>query len=231
MKRTYLLTLMLLVCLAMAGQSIDEQKEQIASVKKSSQYLYAEAVCKTQEEANEVAEEMLLERINEWVATQKKLRSSQNVVVNNSTDLQSVIKLPRGNMFRTFRYVKKGDIMPAYNPMVVTVENPLEVSIEEVAAATPKQAVPEAIEELSRLTAFSQLKDCITRLKKEGKISQYDKYERLNPKEDFYLIIYNTSGELEAILTPAKPERTNVKTGLPDSEKNYPGRGAFGVKL
>ena len=56
MKRTYLLTLMLLVCLVMAGQSIDEQKEQIASVKKSSQYLYAEAVCKTQEEANEVAE-------------------------------------------------------------------------------------------------------------------------------------------------------------------------------
>ena len=229
MRRIHLLTLMLMVCTTAFGQTIDEQKQTIVSVKKSSAYLYAEAVCKTQEEANGVAEGMLMDRINEWVATQKKLRTSSNVVVNNSADLQSVIKLPRGNMFRTFRYVKKSDIIPAYNPIVMAVENPMEASVETVMPNVDDD-LPEAIAELSQLTKFSQLQECITRLKRDGKISQYGKYESLNPKEDFYLIIYNTSGELEAMLTPTKPERKNVKTGLPDSEKNYPGRGAFGVK-
>lgn len=54
------------------GQTTDDIKKQINKIKKSSQYIYAEATAPTEKDARTYAEERLFDEVNKWVATQKK---------------------------------------------------------------------------------------------------------------------------------------------------------------
>ena len=124
-KRLLLIPLMLFMALSMvpaqenketkeakaaqAKKQNNEIKKQINSIKKSSQYLYGEVTAPTLEEAKNLAQESLYEKINEWVATKKKLQDGRNIVVNNKKEIYGEVSLPRGNMFRSFIYVKKSD--------------------------------------------------------------------------------------------------------------------------
>lgn len=260
MKRTIPLLLLGIFCSSAWAQSLDEKKAFINSIKKDTLYLSADQVGESEEVAINLADGKLLAQINEWVAEQKKVFPSQMITSNSHEEMFQTVTMPRGNLFRAFRYVKKSELLAAVtkvdNAAPAAKEQPVVTdsvpagegalfslddtslppeatieTVEEPVAEVDLSSYPEAVVELSKLTAFSQLKDCILQLKKDGKISSYGKYEQLSPKEDYYLLIYNTSGELEGLLTPAKPERKNVKTGQPDSEKNYPGRGAFGIKI
>ncbi|MCM1108356.1 MAG: hypothetical protein NC388_04775 [Clostridium sp.] len=114
---------LLLVCACVvcvwAQDDTAARKKEINKVKKSDQYLYGEATMATQEEAVSLAEELLYDNINRWVAEQKKLSKANKVVVMNTKQLWGNIELPRGNMFRAFYYVKKADILPAENTNVI----------------------------------------------------------------------------------------------------------------
>lgn len=100
------------------------EKALITKVKRSpGTYVYAEATCRTEEEAKSIAEDVFLQNINEYVASQKKLRGANNIVVNNQKGLQQTVTMPRGsNMHRVFMYVKKNDIIPADNSVVLSKE-------------------------------------------------------------------------------------------------------------
>ncbi len=203
----------------------NEIKKKINGIKKSSLYLYGEVTAPTLEEAKSLAQESLYEQINEWVAQKKKLQNSRNIVVNNKTEIFSEVSLPRGNMYRSFIYVKKSDIIAADNSEVI--QNNISVMPKKEQA---KQALPEAVETLCACTQYDDLAKKIKEFKATGKIVNYARYASLDNPDEYYLAVYNTAGKVVAILSPGST-RKNVKTGEVDNVTNYSGCGAIGFKV
>lgn len=219
-----------LSCLAgvVHADNNDDIKKQINQIKKNNQYIYAEVTAETETEAKDLAEEILYSEINEWVAQQKKLRKSPNIVINNKKELWTSVSLPRGNMFRSFLYVKKSDIIPADNATIIENEPAADTKQKEV--EKNEKAVPDLVLEIADYTDYAVLAQKITSLKQTGMITDYGRYASLEDKDSYYMAVYNVNGKVVAVLTPG-PDRYNVKTGKADSLENYKGCGAIGFKV
>ena len=138
-----------LVPMTLFAGPVDDVKKQINQIKKSSQYIYAESTAPTEADARAYAEERLYDEVNKWVATQKKLKGSANLVVTNRKELWTTLSMPRGsNMFRYFVYVKKSDILPTENAVVIANENL--PAVEEKLQPT----LPEAIQVVADYTDY-----------------------------------------------------------------------------
>jgi len=209
------------------GKADDAKKKEINRVKKdTAKYLYSEVTTTDQETALSLAEDMLYQEINKYVASKKRLSKSNNVVVRNTKSSWETITLPRGNMYRAFIYVRKSDIIPADNATVTTVEQPQPAqSVVEVVSP-----YDETVGRLLHLQRFSELESCLRQLKQEGRVSHFGKYKTLSNQADYVLLIYNQQGDIEAVLSEGTT-RSNLRTGQPDDVSNYKGRGAFGVKI
>lgn len=282
------------------------EKALITKVKRSpGTYVYAEATCRTEEEAKSIAEDVFLQNINEYVASQKKLRGANNIVVNNQKGLQQTVTMPRGsNMHRVFMYVKKNDIIPADNSVVLSKEevaktetpapkantkteakvtaptadittpkaDVAEVKAEsaqpktevtepktevaeakaepkaeakaetkatttEVAASTLEkiipekpQAIPEAAKKMATFTNVKTAAVWLKDMKANGTVTEYNKYNAVADKEAYWLVIYDSHGDIAAVLTDGK-QRRNAATQKPDHERNYPNCAALCVKF
>lgn len=254
------------------------EKALITKVKRSpGTYVYAEATCRTEEEAKSIAEDVFLQNINEYVASQKKLRGANNIVVNNQKGLQQTVTMPRGsNMHRVFMYVKKNDIIPADNSVVLSKEDvaktetpapkantkteakvaepktevaeakaepKAEVKAEtkatttEVAASTldkiipeKPQAIPEAAKKMATFTNVKTAAVWLKDMKANGTVTEYNKYNAVADKEAYWLVIYDSHGDIAAVLTDGK-QRRNAATQKPDHERNYPNCAALCVKF
>lgn len=230
MKKTFLTSVVLSAftlfpLFAQQNDNTDEIKKQINKIKKNNQYIYAESTAPTETDARNYAEEKLYEEVNAWVETQRKLKKSSNLVVNNKKELWTILEMPRGsNMFRSFIYVKKNDILPVENSTVITNTN-IPVVEEEI-----KEELPVVINKLASYTKYADIVEEIKKMKENGQIKEYARYASLNNPDVCYLIIYNRDAKIEAILTPGK-ERRNIKTNKPDGVKNYSGCGAIGIEL
>lgn len=227
MNIRFLFTVILscLPLIASFADQTDEVKIQINRIKKSTQYIYAESTAPTEAEARSYAEEKLYEEVNAWVATQKKIKKSTNFVVNNKKELWTTLSMPRGNnMFRSFIYVNKSDIIPTDNAVVISNNNL--PAVEE----TIEASLPEAVSTIAAYIQYSDMAVKVKELKDEGKIKNYARYAALNNPDNCYLVIYNKEGRVVAVLTPGT-ERRNVKTNKVDSVKNYGGCGAIGFEL
>ena len=263
------------------------EKALITKVKRSpGTYVYAEATCRTEEEAKSIAEDVFLQNINEYVASQKKLRGANNIVVNNQKGLQQTVTMPRGsNMHRVFMYVKKNDIIPADNSVVLSKEEvaktetpapkantkteakvaaptadvttpkadvaevkaksaqpktevaqpktevaeakaepksepKAEVKAEtkatttEVAASTldkiipeKPQAIPEAAKKMATFTNVKTAAVWLKDMKANGTVTEYNKYNAVADKEAYWLVIYDSHGDIAAVLTDGKQRR------------------------
>lgn len=214
-----------LLTLGVMADDIEDAKKKINSIKKDNNYLYAEVTAPTIEEARDLAEEILYSEINEWAAKQKRLKGSPNLTINNKQTLWTTMSLPRGNMFRSFIYVKKNDILPVDNSEVVA--NPATMGNDSIEASPEKQNVPATIAELMSFTDYKPLAERIMQMKTQGMIISYDYYGQLPDPEACYLAIYNRQGKVVAFLSPGK-ERINLATGLPDRVGNYSEHGALG---
>lgn len=286
------------------------EKALITKVKRSpGTYVYAEATCRTEEEAKSIAEDVFLQNINEYVASQKKLRGANNIVVNNQKGLQQTVTMPRGsNMHRVFMYVKKNDIIPADNSVVLSKEDvaktetpapkantktetkvaaptadvttpktdvaevkaesaqpktevaqpktevaeakaepkaepKAEVKAEtkatttEVAASTldkiipeKPQAIPEAAKKMATFTNVKTAAVWLKDMKANGTVTEYNKYNAVADQEAYWLVIYDSHGDIAAVLTDGK-QRRNAATQKPDHERNYPNCAALCVKF
>lgn len=286
------------------------EKALITKVKRSpGTYVYAEATCRTEEEAKSIAEDVFLQNINEYVASQKKLRGANNIVVNNQKGLQQTVTMPRGsNMHRVFMYVKKNDIIPADNSVVLSKEDvaktetpapkantkteakvaaptadvttpkadvaevktksaqpktevaqpktevaeakaepksepKAEVKAEtkatttEVAASTLEkiipekpQAIPKAAKKMATFTNVKTAAVWLKDMKANGTVTEYNKYNAVADKEAYWLVIYDSHGDIAAVLTDGK-QRRNAATQKPDHERNYPNCAALCVKF
>lgn len=242
MNRRYcILTFLLAFAVAAFAQTAEEQKKKINSIKKDKAYLYAEITTDNQQSALDLAEDMLNQEINKYVAEQKKLRSAQNILLRNTQEIMESISLPRGNMFRAFKFVKKSDIMAADNAEVRVNTQPADTQGNKASGATTLKSSVQTVttesakrnETIARLLAVSKFADLsavFKQLKQEGRIGQYAKIKELTNPEQFVLVIYNREGNIEAVLSEGSA-RTNLRTGQADNVSNYPGRGAIGVKV
>ena len=253
--KVLILLAMLLSCVLGFAQTNEQMKKQIADVKRSSSYLYGEATASTTEEAYSMAEEILYDEIAKWLNKEKKLRGNDNVVVSNRKDIQTPLSLPRGNMFRSFIYVKKSDVLPVENVEVLNIineensdstleqrkvskddatayveeaEENMEVEVAEEEQETT--SFPEIVNLIASYTDYYNMKGKIEELKNAGKIRRYDGYSKLENPSIYYLVIYNKAGKVVALLSPGD-DRINVKTGKEDKITNYRDCAAIGFTL
>ena len=240
-KRILLLPLMLFAALTMVSaqvtkdnkdtkeskevKEVNEKKKNINNIKKSNLYIYSEVTAPTLEDAKDLAQEALYEKINEWVAAKKKMQNSKNIVINNKNEIYSEVSMPRGNMYRSFLYVKKSDIIAADNTEVIENNSTMVKKVAEV-----KKTLPEVVATLSECTEYNDLATKIKQFKATGKIESYARFASLDKPEEYYLAIYNTAGKVLAVLSPGTT-RKNVKTGEIDNVTNYSGCGAIGFKI
>lgn len=210
------------------SQTIDEQKKNINTIKKSSAYLYAETTLDSEQDAINLAQDLLYQKINEYVAKKKKFKNAKETVVINQNYETEQIRLPRGNMYRAFVYVKKSDILPSENAIVGKLETTKapHSSYEKVEDVTSHNT----IKEICDFKTLSELKQKLPLLKQEGKIVSYASYSDLANPENFILIIYDKQGEIKAVLSEGK-QRKNLITNIPEDIRKYKGNGAVGVKI
>lgn len=223
-----------LVCtVASFAQNTDEIKKEINKIKKSSRYIYAEATSPTEEEAQAIAEEILYDEVNEWAATQRKMRNHANLLVNNKKEYWTCMSMPRGsNMFRYFIYVEKSDIIATDNTTMIKNEAQTAQDTEAKSVVQPLKmhSVPDVVKEILTYTEYEEMASKIMEMKDSGRIKSYARYASLSNPDSCYLVIYDRQGKVVAILTPGT-ERVNVATGNPDGIKNYSGCGAIGFEI
>ena len=206
------------------SQSVEEQKKAINTIKKSSAYIYAEATLENEQDAYDLAQELLYQRVNEYIATKKKFKNAKEAVVINQNYAKEKIQLPRGNMYRAFLYVKKDDVIPSENAVVGRIEKKGERS------SSIEVIEDNIVQELLAFNTLADLKRELPIMKREGKVVSYAKYSELAAPNKFILVIYDKQGQIRAVLSEGE-KRINLKTNAPDNINNYKGMGAVGVKI
>ena len=232
-----MLLLTAFVVVAAFSQSVEEQKKKIASIKKSSDYIYAEVTTTDQQQAIDLATDLLHNNVNEWAAKKKAFAGSSKIITINTSYTIEQLTMPRANMYRAFMYVKKSDIIPADN--VVVRDTPVEVAA--ASDSKPKEAKVTPISDSNRDYVVSQLLPInntgqlsakLEELKTNDKIVEYANLKGLKDKNkaEYIMVVFNKEGNIEAILSEGE-NRINLQTSAPDQLTNYKGRGAIGVKV
>ena len=217
---------------AQTNSNVEEKKKEINSIKKNSQYIYAEATAATEQEAKDLAEELLYQEINEWVATQKKLRQSNELLISDRKELWTNVSLTRGNMFRSFLYVKKSEIQGVDNATIIDNTSQAQSgksstsNVEEIYDFHPSPTL-KALMACKKYEAFASL---LKQKKAEGKVTFYGRYASLENPDIYFLAVYNRAGDIVAFLTPG-PNRINTATKKTDNVVNYSGCGAIGFQI
>lgn len=245
MRYAFLLIFAICAATMSAQQTTDEQKKEINRIKKSADYLYGEATLATEDEAKDLAEELLYNSINEYCAKNKKLKLSKQILINNIKGVWDVITMPRGNMVRAFYYVKKKDLQGVDNTQVMTMgeAGTSDYSVTKADAQSTLTSLLEAdlpietkpdfhpvAKELSAITNGNELMAKVKDYLAAGKIKAFKNYADIPNPESYYIIIFDKTQTIKAILSPGK-ERFNVATGKPDGVQNYKGCGGKGMLL
>lgn len=224
-RKTFCLSSLLAALLFSLGAVADTQqtggqKQQIYEIKKDAQYLYADVTMEKQQAAIESAESALFQDANRYAAQQGAKPAAGQTLKSRVQR----ITMPRGNMYRAFVYLKKSDVLATTAPSAA--------SSQVRPAPTQKPATHRdiAIARLLELSRGSELRDCLTQLKQQGHVESFNSYRNLTEADQYILIVYNTEGQIEAVLSEG-PQRKNLRTGAAEGVANYPGRGAIGVKV
>ncbi len=121
----FILSFFLSIANGLYAQELSTQDaiKSINKIKMDSNYLYAESTNKEWEEAYDNAKALLSVMISEWAMENAK--DKVDLCVANSQEHILAIKTRRGELYRSFVYVKKNDIIPISNErnlMVVKME-------------------------------------------------------------------------------------------------------------
>lgn len=233
--------------------------KQINAIKQDTAYIYAEATMQTWDEAYSGAKAILEATIQDW-AKDQKISDKASAFLAKSDKKILEIKTQRGNYIRAFLYVKKSDIVPVGKSQeVMVIDNnkdnskPIEIKpLEEDKAQKQdiKQArsgnitskveqvqLPQVSqlstieEQLLGVTTFHEIEPLMEDLKSDGQVADYGKYKTLPQNGTCYLLIYNRSGQIPAVLKKIDEKVINVKTQQEDNIKNYKDCGAFWLRL
>lgn len=210
--------------------------KKINSIKRSNQYLYAEATMPTANEALEVANDLLLIQVKEYTDGKKGFED-KDILIRNISSSRDSVQLRRGDMVKVFLYVKKSDIQTAENvtllaaaPAAEQPEVPEPGNVEKVSLAVAQESAPvtapvpedaslklpvawqqSAIEQLLASGSLPAAKALLSRMKAEYKIKKTGPLATCkNPAESYMLIGKN--GQVETVLGPGSSTRTDFRT-------------------
>lgn len=218
----------------------DSKQEQINSIKKNSDYLYADITMPTQEEATSQAYEQLQREVINWLSEQPGdyNKTMTAIEINRMAD---TLVARRADMYRVFAYAKKTVILSAFvtghdsQRDITSVDTTKHVVANDTICQLLKQNYlgrkDGVIEQLKKARNFFELREIMEPLKAKGDILDYGKYISADNPEECYLVIYDPAGNIRALLGKGKDSRWNLKTGKDDSLTNYRGCGAIWFKL
>ncbi len=226
----------LLALLMVSVMTWGQGTKKINSIKRSTQYLYAEATMPTAAEALEVANDLLLIQVKEYAGSKKGFED-KDILIRNISSARDSVQLRRGDMVKVFLYVKKSDIQTADNATLLAAaapekpqEAPVPGNVEKVVLPEPEEKAPEAapgkedaslklelawqqnvVDQLLGATSFSSAKALLSRMKAEYKIKKTGPLSTCkNPAECFMLI--GKDGKVETVLGPGSSTRTDFRT-------------------
>jgi len=103
--------------------------KQINQIKRNPSYIYEEATHENAAEAESMAYELLLQRVNEYIASKGRLKNAENVIIKDIKQKGEALSMMRGTMYRVFVYVQKRDIEGVGNTTVINNGSGTSVSI------------------------------------------------------------------------------------------------------
>lgn len=138
-----LFTLVVTLLLAATAFAQESPSKQINQIKRNNAYIYEEATAETAEEALDMARELLMQRVQEYVSEKDKLNLTKDVLVKNVNAKSETLSMMRGTMYRMFVYVKKNDIEAVKNVTAINVvDNSTTVVVEQPLPPVPAPETP-----------------------------------------------------------------------------------------
>lgn len=227
----------ILVLLGVLPIMANDRTADINAIKKSPDFLSAEATMKTADEAMGVARDLLRDEIIRWTTDELKI-PMDSIEAQQLSEKADTMTTERVDMKRVLVYIDKA-----------SVEGPTSVSQPETAIessgtgtllsdsarqiilqrfSSKKTIVRQGvIRKMMRARNFFELKDVMEPLKKSGEIIDYGKYATAKNPALCYLIVYDPAGNLVAWLGKGEEKRKNLKTGKAESIRDYRGCGAI----
>lgn len=227
------------------AQTAEETARNINAVKRDTTYLYAEATTKDLSEAYQGAKAILEVKVSDWVRAQHPGENIELCIVKAKEHFIQ-IETRRGELYRAFVYVRKGDIMPVTDKREVTVfevaaesaspqsEKVMDGVISEDAQVTPEPA-PRLSSEEERMKAirnFYDIEPYIKGLEDKGLLRDYGKYATLPADGTCHLLVYDRKGSIAAVIRREGDGRqVSLSTQEEDDVKNYKNCGAIWLRL
>ena len=225
MKRTFLIYIALLAVLMTLA--MDSKLEDINAIKKSNEFLYAEATMPTPAGADSTARQMLHEEIIRWTTEDLKEPMDSISALQLCKEADTMMTC-RANMFRVFTYIRKNKVVPMFK--LHSDESSLlnDTTKKNLLRRFGTQKKDSGVLNLiMKARNFFELKEIMEPLKEKGEILDYGKYATIMNPEVCYLIVYDPAGNIKAWLDKGKDPRKNLKTQKPDALSNYRGCGAI----
>lgn len=122
--------LALLLAVLFAGSAMAQTtSKEINKIKRNPLYIYAESTMESESEARDVAYEMLMQQVEEYVASKRKLNKADNVLIKDIKSKGESMTMMRGTMYRVFVYVKKTDIEGVENTTVINAPSGTTIAV------------------------------------------------------------------------------------------------------
>lgn len=230
--------MLVLLGMAMTSASAQNEQEKINEIKKNLGFIYATGTSmNSAEEASQMAKDLLADAIGQWL--KDVVEGDFSGYVAKAKINVSEIATQRGQLMRSFVYVRKTDILPLdkdESVMMVTKEVPVKVDTvvvrsanttaqhkEHIAQQTLPVFTPTTAErEILAVGTFREINQYLVRGSESGRVSAYGKYEsgtRLMGKS--YLFLFNNEGTVLAVLRKSGDSMINLSTGLTSAISDY----------
>ena len=106
----------------------------------------------------------------------------------------------------------------------------MQSSVEIIPETGSRPLYPQAVKALASIRTYKDVLAKAQEFRQTGEIVELVTANFPESIEQYYLVVYDQNGRVQALLTPGM-QRVNVCTGNDDSEKNYHGCKAFAFKV
>ena len=238
--RIVLSILMLLYFAPFYGQDV---KQKINAIKKSQEYINAEATEVNREEAFSLALEEMTSEVNSLFASH--LSSKELIGISNSLEIK------RGENMRVFVYTSKENVkaLIASKP-ISTSKDSIKVEPDSTRSVKESQTnqsnadnhpqqmlstlsasqVGNVTSVFSRMNTFTEIKSLLRQYKGEGKISEFNWVSTRDVSPEVTVVIFKEEKIVAILLQENNGKRINYLTNKEDSISNYRGCRAIWYK-
>ena len=233
--------------LSVLGQGKNLTVNQINEIKKSGNYVYAEATMPEQKQAKNGAMTLLQAAIENWL---KASDLSQRVSDTSLFDYIKEINAKRGNQHRVFVYINKSDLVRQKEERTTPVlvkgnDKPVatKVQVIDLTECTETEAnismykdsqpykLNDVEEEMVLIKRFDEIKPFVENLKAKDRLNRYGKYATLPKTGKFHMFIYSQTGDVVACLLKTDNGYYNLRELTPDNIDNYKKCGSIWLEI